>query len=87
MYNHPCTKCFCSDHQEDYARVTQEEIFEISDRYLLSQKLSSQSTSPSATLTAFGSAAVAADCASLRAGFAEKRRDKKHDILTLGVIL
>lgn len=40
----------------------------ISDRYLLSHKLSSQSPSPSATLTAFGSAAAAADCASLRAG-------------------
>ncbi len=63
------------------------EILEISDRHLLSRKLSSQSTSPSATLTALGNAAVNADCASLRAGLAEKRRDKLHDIPTLGVRL
>jgi len=46
------------------------EILAISDRYLLSQNVSSQPTSPSATLNAFESAAIAADCESLRAGLA-----------------
>jgi len=87
MYNYPSTERFCRDHQARLRMNYEREILAISDRYLLSQNLSSQPTSPSATLNAFGSAAIAADSASLRAGLAEKRRDKLHDILTLGVTL
>jgi hypothetical protein len=70
MYNHPSTECFGRDHQARLRMSHKREILAISDRYLLSQNVSSQPTSPSATLNAFESAAIAADCESLRAGFA-----------------